>query len=67
MHKIKEHTHDNIHLAFDTISQPSSQILTAQTFGPGPGKMIVIQVPSKDAENVREDVKVQRKLGLLPD
>lgn len=61
MRKIKEATHDSIHVAFDTISEASTQSLTAKTFGPGPGKVVVILTPQKEAQAVRDDVEIQRK------
>ncbi len=59
--KIKEATHDSIHVAFDTISEAATQTLTAKTFGPGPGKEVVILTPQKEAQAVRGDVEIQRK------
>ncbi|KAI0796357.1 GroES-like protein [Irpex lacteus] len=60
--KIKEATHDSIHVAFDTISEAATQTLTAKTFGPGPGKVVVILTPQKEAQAVRDDVEIQHTL-----
>ncbi|KAI0089301.1 GroES-like protein [Irpex rosettiformis] len=60
--KIKEVAHNNIHLALDTIAIPSSQVLTAKAFGPGPGKMIVIQAPQKDVKDFRDDITIRHTL-----
>lgn len=60
--KVKEATGSSIHNAFDTISTIESQILSIQTFAPGPGKLLTIQAPQTDAQKLREDVKVQHTL-----
>ncbi|OCH94263.1 zinc-binding oxidoreductase ToxD [Obba rivulosa] len=56
--KIKETTHDSLHLAYDTISQLQSQMFTAKCMAPGAGKFVVIQPPQKAAQAIREDVKI---------
>lgn len=58
--KIKQATGDSIHIAFDTIAVLESQSLTIKTFGPGPGRIIVIQSPQQEAQKLNPEVKIQR-------
>lgn len=53
-------TGDSIHIAFDTIAVLDSQSLTIKTFAPGPGKIIVIQTPQQEAQQLNSEVKIQR-------
>ncbi|EPS98739.1 hypothetical protein FOMPIDRAFT_1031239 [Fomitopsis schrenkii] len=60
--KIKQATGDSIHIAFDTIAVLESQSLTIKTFGPGPGRIIVIQSPQQEAQKLNPEVKIQHTL-----
>ena len=65
--KIKEVTNNSLHLAFDAISQASSEEFTANTFGPGPGKIITIlpsQVTPQKEEGIRDDIQVKCKISF---
>ncbi|KAH9938112.1 GroES-like protein [Fomitopsis serialis] len=60
--KIKEVTGDSLHVGFDTISVPESQVLTVKSFASGPGKLIVIQQPEDDAKKVNTEVAIEHTL-----
>lgn len=60
--KIKEATGNSIHAALDTISLEQSQNFTIKSFGPGPGKIIVLLPPQEAAQKLRQDVKIQHTL-----
>jgi len=60
--QIKQVTGDSLHLALDTHAKEGSQSLTVSAFGPGPGKLVVIQAPDDDARKLRPDVEIQHTL-----
>jgi len=60
--KVKEVTKNSLHCGFDTICQLQTQTLSLKCFGPGPGKLIVIQPPQEEAQKLREDVRIQHTL-----
>lgn len=60
--QIKQITGNSIHIGFDTVSTEPSQELAIKTFGPGSGKLLIILGPSKTAQELRSDVKIQSTL-----
>ena len=63
--KIKDVTHNSLHLVLDTICTVDSQKMDVGVMGPGPGKVIVIQPPQQEAAELRSDVTIQRTLRVL--
>jgi len=60
--KIEDVTQKSLHHGFDTICNLASQSLSLSAYGPGPGKLIVIQPPQPEAQKLREDVIIQPTL-----
>jgi len=60
--KIKDTTQNSLHHGFDTIGNLASQSLSLRSYGPGPGKLIVIQPPQPEAQKLRGDVIIQHTL-----
>ncbi|KZT71551.1 GroES-like protein [Daedalea quercina L-15889] len=57
--RIKEATKNSLHWALDTISKESTQILTLNSFGAGPGKLVTILPLQEKAKQLRNDVQKQ--------
>ncbi|KAL4247034.1 zinc-containing alcohol dehydrogenase family protein [Abortiporus biennis] len=58
--KIKGVTHNTLHHVYDTISSPSSQILSIKALAPGPGTVITVTVVTEEAKKLRhEDVHIE--------
>ncbi|KAF8579984.1 GroES-like protein [Ramaria rubella] len=60
--QLKSATHDSLHVALDTYATGETQTLSVNAFGPGPGKLVVIQNVDPEAQKVREDIVVQNTL-----
>jgi hypothetical protein len=60
--KIKQVSGNSIHSALDTYSEGGSQEITVNILGPGTGKLVTILDPSEEAQKLRPDVVVERKL-----
>ena len=62
--QIREATKESLYYALDTISRESTQVLTLNAFGPGPGKLVTILAVQEKAKQLRPDV--QKQCTYLP-
>ena len=57
--KIKDVTGDSIHIVLDAYSEEESQLICIKAFGPGGGRLMLVQHEAPYIRRLRKDVTVQ--------
>ena len=57
--KIKDVTADSLHIVLDAYSEEESQLICIKAFGPGGGRLMLVQHEAPYIRRLRKDVTVQ--------
>ena len=57
--KIKDVTGDSVHIVLDAYSEEESQLICIKAFGPGGGRLMLVQHEAPYIRRLRKDVTVQ--------
>ena len=57
--KIKDATDDSVHIVLDAYSEEESQLICIKAFGPGGGRLMLVQHEAPYIRRLRKDVTVQ--------
>ena len=57
--KVKDVTGDSVHIVLDAYSEEESQLICIKAFGPGGGRLMLVQHEAPYIRRLRKDVTVQ--------